>query len=71
MVLLTVQNLGSATADVVIDAMIAEAVRFERYVHNMSFFVIEIWVTYQIICKFSLSVNRRIDAYNPYQHWNF
>ncbi|KAF3453492.1 hypothetical protein FNV43_RR03932 [Rhamnella rubrinervis] len=30
MILLTVQNLGSATADVVIDAMIAEAVRFER-----------------------------------------
>nr|XP_048323524.1 probable folate-biopterin transporter 4 isoform X2 [Ziziphus jujuba var. spinosa] len=30
MTLLTVQNLGSATADVVIDAMIAEAVRFER-----------------------------------------
>lgn len=32
MILLTVQNLGSAMADVVIDAMIAEAVRFERYV---------------------------------------
>ncbi|XP_051133537.1 probable folate-biopterin transporter 4 [Andrographis paniculata] len=30
MVLLTAQNLGSAMADVVIDAMIAEAVRFER-----------------------------------------
>ncbi|XP_073058930.1 probable folate-biopterin transporter 4 [Primulina eburnea] len=30
MILLTVQNLGSATADVVIDAMIAEAVRLER-----------------------------------------
>ncbi|XP_019183352.1 PREDICTED: probable folate-biopterin transporter 4 [Ipomoea nil] len=30
MVLLTVQNLGSAMADVVIDAMIAEAVRLER-----------------------------------------
>ncbi|XP_009599363.1 probable folate-biopterin transporter 4 [Nicotiana tomentosiformis] len=30
MILLTVQNLGSAMADVVIDAMIAEAVRFER-----------------------------------------
>ncbi|KAL1567027.1 putative folate-biopterin transporter 4 [Salvia divinorum] len=29
-ILLTVQNLGSAMADVVIDAMIAEAVRFER-----------------------------------------
>ncbi|KAF2288745.1 hypothetical protein GH714_012212 [Hevea brasiliensis] len=28
--LLTVQNLGSAMADVVVDAMIAEAVRFER-----------------------------------------
>lgn len=28
-VLLTVQNLGSAMADVVVDAMIAEAVRFE------------------------------------------
>ncbi|KAK6132890.1 hypothetical protein DH2020_033370 [Rehmannia glutinosa] len=30
MILLTLQNLGSAMADVVIDAMIAEAVRFER-----------------------------------------
>ncbi|XAR56674.1 hypothetical protein NMG60_11037241 [Bertholletia excelsa] len=30
MVFLTVQNLGSAMADVVVDAMIAEAVRFER-----------------------------------------
>ncbi|XP_010545215.1 PREDICTED: probable folate-biopterin transporter 4 [Tarenaya hassleriana] len=30
MILLTVQNLGSAMADVVIDAMIAEAVRHER-----------------------------------------
>lgn len=30
MILLTVQNLGSAMADVVIDAMIAEAVRFEK-----------------------------------------
>lgn len=32
MILLTLQNLGSAMADVVIDAMIAEAVRLERYV---------------------------------------
>lgn len=32
MILLTLQNLGSAMADVVIDAMIAEAVRFERYI---------------------------------------
>ena len=32
MVLLTAQNLGSAMADVVVDAMIAEAVRYERYV---------------------------------------
>lgn len=30
MILLTLQNLGSAMADVVIDAMIAEAVRLER-----------------------------------------
>lgn len=30
MISLTVQNLGSAMADVVVDAMIAEAVRFER-----------------------------------------
>ncbi|GAV68633.1 BT1 domain-containing protein [Cephalotus follicularis] len=30
MICLTVQNLGSAMADVVVDAMIAEAVRFER-----------------------------------------
>ncbi|GAB4849645.1 hypothetical protein Ancab_004440 [Ancistrocladus abbreviatus] len=30
MILLTIQNIGSAMADVVIDAMIAEAVRFER-----------------------------------------
>lgn len=29
-IFLTVQNLGSAMADVVIDAMIAEAVRFEK-----------------------------------------
>lgn len=36
MILLTVQNLGSAMADVVIDAMIAEAVRFERQVFNMN-----------------------------------
>lgn len=34
MTLLTVQNLGTAMADVVIDAMIAEAVRHERYVIN-------------------------------------
>lgn len=32
MIFLTLQNLGSAMADVVIDAMIAEAVRLERYV---------------------------------------
>lgn len=32
MSLLTLQNFGSAMADVVIDAMIAEAVRSERYV---------------------------------------
>jgi MFS family permease len=31
MIVLTVQNLGSAMADVVVDAMIAEAVRLERY----------------------------------------
>lgn len=30
LIFLTVQNLGSAMADVVVDAMIAEAVRFER-----------------------------------------
>ena len=30
MIFLTVQNLGSAMADVVIDAMIAEAVRIEK-----------------------------------------
>ncbi|KAK5772476.1 probable folate-biopterin transporter 4 [Gossypium arboreum] len=30
MILLTLQNLGSAMADVVVDAMIAEAVRFEK-----------------------------------------
>ncbi|MBA0843852.1 hypothetical protein Goarm_001005, partial [Gossypium armourianum] len=30
MILLTLQNLGSAIADVVVDAMIAEAVRFEK-----------------------------------------
>ncbi|MBA0668366.1 hypothetical protein Goklo_001287, partial [Gossypium klotzschianum] len=30
MILLTMQNLGSAMADVVVDAMIAEAVRFEK-----------------------------------------
>lgn len=30
MIFLTVQNLGSAMADVVVDAMIAEAVRSER-----------------------------------------
>lgn len=30
MILLTLQNLGSAMADVVIDAMIAEAVRSEK-----------------------------------------
>ena len=35
-VLLTVQNLGSAMADVVVDAMIAEAVRSERYVCMLS-----------------------------------
>lgn len=32
MAFLTVQNLGAAMADVVIDAMIAEAVRAEKYV---------------------------------------
>ncbi|PPR84955.1 hypothetical protein GOBAR_AA35750 [Gossypium barbadense] len=32
MILLTLQNLGSAMADVVVDAMIAEAVQFEKYV---------------------------------------
>jgi hypothetical protein len=31
-----VQNLGSAMADVVVDAMIAEAVRLERYVYMSS-----------------------------------
>lgn len=30
MIFLTVQNLGSAMADVVVDAMIAEAVRLEK-----------------------------------------
>lgn len=32
MVFLTVQNLGTAMADVVVDAMIAEAVRDDKYV---------------------------------------
>lgn len=27
------QNIGSAMSDVIVDAMIAEAVRMERYVH--------------------------------------
>ena len=35
-IFLTVQNLGSAMADVVVDAMIAEAVRVERYVHSIT-----------------------------------
>lgn len=37
---LTLQNVGSATADVVIDAMIAEAVRSELYVdlYGLCFF---------------------------------
>ena len=33
MIFLIVQNLVLAMADVVVDAMIAEAVRFERYVN--------------------------------------
>lgn len=37
MIILTVQNLGSAMADVVVDAMIAEAVRVERYVHSIKY----------------------------------
>lgn len=37
MIFLTVQNLGSAMADVVVDAMIAEAVRVERYVHSIKY----------------------------------
>lgn len=36
MMFLTVQNVGSAMADVVVDAMIAEAVRNERYVCILS-----------------------------------
>lgn len=38
MTFLTVQNLGSAMADVVVDAMIAEAVRHEKYVQNWDSF---------------------------------
>lgn len=38
-VFLTAQNLGSAMADVVVDAMIAEAVKSEQYVHIISFFM--------------------------------
>ncbi|WRX28984.1 Biopterin transporter family - like 6 [Theobroma cacao] len=37
-ILLTVQNLGSAMADVVVDAMVAEAVRCEKYVHLLNYF---------------------------------
>lgn len=37
--LLTLQNLGSAMADVVIDAMIAEAVRSDRYVNLTSLLI--------------------------------
>lgn len=36
MFFLLVQNLGSAMADVVIDAMIAEAVRLELYVDTFN-----------------------------------
>ncbi|GAU20499.1 hypothetical protein TSUD_130570, partial [Trifolium subterraneum] len=36
MVFLTVQNLGSAMADVVVDAMIAEAVRYDNFVNENS-----------------------------------
>lgn len=39
---LTAQNLGSAMADVVVDAMIAEAVRSELYVYLHGVFFITI-----------------------------
>lgn len=55
MVLLTAQNLGSAMADVVVDAMIAEAVRFERYVLYHRFLILifcrqtSYWIVFQPI----------------------
>ena len=48
MILLTVQNLGSAMADVVIDAMIAEAVRLERYVFILN--------SYLVICTMNIFI---------------
>ena len=38
MIFLTVQNIGSAMADVVADAMIAETVRLERYAYSFVIF---------------------------------
>lgn len=40
MIFLTVQNIGSAMADVVADAMIAETVRLERYAYSFSHFLL-------------------------------
>lgn len=51
MIFLTVQNLGSAMADVVIDAMIAEAVRHERYL-PVNFF----WCSFYLLFTWKLVV---------------
>lgn len=59
MCLLTVQNFGSAMADVVVDAMIAEAVRFERYVHNLRSFCYFVQRTLSVC----ISVRRYFDSY--------
>lgn len=57
MVFLTVQNLGSAMADVVVDAMIAEAVRYDKYVSILNSF-------------YSLSADKLLHNNMLYMHFN-
>lgn len=65
MVFLTVQNLGSAMADVVVDAMVAEAVRHDKYVciFNSLFHFLRRTVAYRIACM-------HIDIVNNAKCWN-
>ena len=65
MVLLTAQNLGSAMADVVVDAMIAEAVRFEKYVNQTCLFYLKIELkVYSLILSMKNPVLKVAQSHN-------
>lgn len=62
MIFLLLQNLGSAMADVVIDAMIAEAARLEKYIHLVGF--LSLFSYFSILFLFSSKTYILFDTQN-------